>query len=436
MVARIQQFFKQHQVKGPVLLGMSGGIDSMVLGHLLLETPIPFEVAHVNYGLRLTANEDASFVEDWCAQKYVSCHVRTVTKTERDGLSGSTQMWARSIRYDWFYELLNQRSLSHIILAHQQDDAVETHFINWIRGTGPRGYTIPMRSDDVLRPLLITSRSEIVAYAQAHNIHWREDESNQKHDYLRNRIRHLVIPQLKALNPGWDKTMGQNLRRLMGLQQLLAERIAYLEAKYLKAKSRHVVLDISWIRPDDSADELLLSELLQRYGVNYAQVKDLLRAKLSGKEVLAQDYTLTMDRAQIIIQPRRPSIDTAITWSNPELPVHFGGHQFTAITRKNWKIQADPCLATLDADLVQWPLQIDNWKEGDRFVPFGMDRMKKISDFMIDEKIPLSLKKNVPVVRSGNEICWVAGWRIDDRFKVTEQTRQVLLLRMDDEETI
>lgn len=409
-----------------ILLTVSGGLDSMVMADLFLRGGYDIEIAHCNFGLRgEESHRDEAFVLEWADQNSVNCYVKSF-----DLRDGSIQLEARNTRYQWFSELLLEHELDKIATAHHLNDSLETVLINLTRGTGIRGASgIPLRNGQIIRPLLCASKQELYNYAMDVGLEWREDSSNRKKDYDRNLIRHEVIPELEKLNPSLLNTFLYTSERLNFASEVLLQKVQKIKNRHLQREENRWVLSLHWIA--NASDEVILSEILSDYGVNYTTAKEVFRARgKSGKKFEVGGWLITMDREAIYI-------DQKISPKSEELTIkgtgkyHHGKSKFSIEERlKEDAVFTSENVAFFDADLLEFPLKIRLWKDGDKFRPIGMKGSKKISDFLIDKKVPVSKKKEVLVMESNNTIAWVIGYRISGHFKISSQTEKVIKISL------
>lgn len=413
-----------------LLLAVSGGIDSMVMAQLFLNAGISFSIAHVNYNLRgADSVADMKFVKSWAVKHEINFHFKEVQSTEYES-SESIQMLARKIRYDFFQKLINENGYNKIATAHHLDDSFETVLLNLVKGTGPMGLKgIPIRNENVFRPLMFATRDEIQKYASDYNIKWREDISNSKTDYQRNLIRREVTDILKKINPSLPNTFRDTLLRLEGAALIVTEKKAEIINRFLTIKADRSYFETTWL-VENNKDLLLLSEILSEYGFNFKQCKDVFRCILDkqvGKIFTSDKAKLNVDREKLIIDDLKGSSFEPIEINKDQTDVklkksalHF------EVLDDLLRLDPDPEIAFIDYELIKWPITIRPWSEGDHFIPLGMKGKKMISDFMIDSKIPLSLKSEVLIMESDDRIVWVIGHRISDLYKITPQTKKVL----------
>ncbi len=416
-----------------ILLAVSGGIDSMVMAHLFLESPYAFAVSHINFGLRgAESNRDELMVKEWCAKHEIRCFVQHAPKEIFEGKE-STQMAARDFRYRYFDELMQKEGFHKLATAHHLDDSLETVLFNFSKGTGLRGLRgINPISRDIIRPMLFSDKEEILKYAEKAKIQWREDASNDSDTYQRNKIRHHVVPVLKTINPGLMRSFSGVTDRVNDAQSLIEE-IAENILKAHKCSDAGIVrIDLKWINQYRNPSAIL-NEILWKYGFSFLQVSQIqssIVAGVSGKLFYSDLYELNLDRDQFIIREKESFFYEDAKLRIPGITI-IGNKWIDADVVVGNEIEdpSDQCVAYLDLKKLS-KLTITHWEEGDTFYPLGMKGKKKVSDFMIDSKIPLTLKKDVLILKSEGEIAWIVGYRIDDRFKVTRETQKMLRLQL------
>lgn len=404
-----------------ILLAVSGGVDSMVMATLFVHHAIgPLAVVHMNFTLRGEASDgDAAFVSDWASRQGIPCYTKTVDTRGIAAQRGiSIEMAARDLRYDWFEQIRQQLGFGYIAVAHNANDDVETVLLNLVRGTGLRGLCgIPQRNESIIRPLLGVTRQAIESYAHTQQIAFRVDATNAQTDFARNKIRHQVLPVLREMAPALETRMGRNKahwhQALALLDGLAAQKRAEVFAKTDGAET----LSIAALCRDGHAS-YWLHEFLAPYGFSSRQTEAVAKALhgQSGKCFYAPGYVLVMDREVLrLTKPtegvsERPFTQYEIT----ERPPHF-------------HFPDNPWVACIDADKVTTPLTIRTWQPGDRMQPLGMNHFKKISDILVDMKVPLDIKAQVQVVCAGADIVWLVGYRLDHRYRVTPATTRLLV---------
>ncbi|MEX0275511.1 MAG: tRNA lysidine(34) synthetase TilS [Flavobacteriaceae bacterium] len=413
-------------VKSPFLLACSGGIDSMVLAHLCHILQLRFSLAHCNFGLRGAESDgDADFVEKFGEAIDKKVFIKPFNTSEYVSQHKvSVQMAARTLRYEWFGELMRKKDIPFLVTAHHADDSLETFLINLSRGTGLEGLVgIPERNGHTRRPLLPFSRAEIENYAQQNNLMWREDSSNQETQYLRNRIRHHIVPELKELHPTFLDNFMHTLQFLQESQQLNKAYAHSLREGLLVKKEGHWEISVEklkMLRPLKPHLYLLFGA----YGFSeWNNVVHLVSAT-NGKEVRSHSHRLIKYRENLILAPleKKGLSEYIIPKGVGEItePVHLKLHSVEQIVpHTNHTIY-------VDADSMVPPLRIGKWKAGDIFYPAGMKGKKKLSKFLRDEKMDKVAREGQWLLFSGNDVVWVIGLRADARFQVTKQTTKIL----------
>lgn len=413
------------------LLACSGGMDSMALANLLLQAGIPFEIAHVNFKLRDEESDgDQSFVENWSQRHQVPFHLK-VADTKQLSLSQgiSIQMAAREIRYAFFEDIRAKFNLDGILLAQHEDDQLETIFLNLLRGTGIEGiYGMSDRKGWLIRPLLPFSRTELTDFMSSSGFEWREDSSNEKSDYKRNKLRHHGLPAIYGLEADARKNLLTSFERLKDTGRAFSGLFDYWKATSIVEKDGIQLLkypDIAHLPGGAS----LLYFWLRPFGFNSNQAQqiwDCLADIHPGTVFIGKDFQLWMDRTKMLLCPKSSPFEPILMKGDEkEVKLPEGTYDLSRSTEpKSIDLQLQNAL--LDEDQLEFPLEIRLWKEGDRFVPLGMQSEKKISDFLIDLKVPLPKKQEVKVLVSGNRIAWVIGMRIADWAKITPATRHTI----------
>ncbi len=422
-----QKLFQSEQ---KVLLAVSGGIDSMAMVHLFQQANFNFAIAHCNFHLRGKESDgDQLMVEKEANRCSVPFYARSF-KTEEYAREHriSIQMAARDLRRDWFEKLLINEGYDVIATAHHLNDSLETILFNLAKGTGISGLKgISPKKGNYIRPLMFASREMILNYVKANNIVWREDRSNSSIKYHRNMIRHKVVPELKKINPNLEETFSQSLQKITASERIYRSVIDKYKIALIEVTGDGFRIDKSKLK---SIKELriILFELLEEYGFNFHQVKDILPALegQSGKSFFSKDYQLVVDRQFLFISKKNEEkiVEAFVGRNKASLEVFKNRLTFEKADPEEVEFSEDKDIVFLDYDKLEFPLIVRKWKHGDRFQPLGMKHKKKLSDFMIDEKIPLNLKKQVLVLTSGENLVWVIGLRIDDRYKITKQTRK------------
>jgi tRNA(Ile)-lysidine synthase len=436
MLNQFLQFIKKHALilEGEkLLLAVSGGLDSMVLLELCRQAKFNIKVAHCNFGLRsIESDGDAEFVKRKTSQFGLEYFERKFdTKGYANSHGISTQMAARDLRYKWFEDLIVENKLDKLLVAQHLDDNIETVLLNLFRGTsisGLRGMrTISGRT---IRPLLNFKKIEIENFAKENEVEWREDSSNAIDDYKRNFVRHNLVPLLPKLNEGFHDTFKRTLAKNAEVEQVFDLRIADLQS-LLKRDGELIKIDKSEL-VELNVGAFQLSMLLTDFGFNYDQCLDIMNSlsALVGSEFLTKSHVLIIDRESLIIEPKLEGLFSPLSIDrvNQTYPLNHCQYDFS-FHSGSLKIINDPEMGFIDASKLVFPLQIRSIREGDSFCPLGMKGRKKLSDFMIDEKIPLNLKRKMLVLTSGRDIVWIVGHRLDDRYKITKSTEHFLQIK-------
>lgn len=432
MIQQFKEYLRatcQVKPEDKLLVACSGGVDSMVLTHLLRQMNQPIVVAHCNFQLRTEAAEDELFVKEYCKkQGLVFVSTQFDTKHFKAEWGMSTQMTARKLRYDWFAKVMAEQQCTSLAVAHHLEDSLETALGNLVRGTGPIGMRgiLPKR-DEVVRPLLFATKKQVIQYAESIGLQWREDRSNLSDDYQRNRIRHHVIPELENENPQfWS-----NAQRFLETQQ---EWVSFVEANVKSRLSE-------WGWPKSSVDvnklsphpKLWLTLMLGEFGYQYAQIVEMEKRLFTEetKVFLSDSHEVTLSRGQLTLSKKDSQKQLEFQANSleelGELPfisradiVDVGEFEFSGMKEK----QAF-CL-----DKIQWPLTFRTWKTGDKMKPLGMRGSKLVSDILTDDKVNAGEKRQVKVMVSGNDILWLLSGRMSDDYKVTSLSKRVLSITL------
>jgi len=419
-----------------ILAAVSGGMDSVLMVHLLKSAGYNFGIAHCNFQLR--AGESTGD-EQFCRQLAQQLNVPFYT-TSFDTLAFaadtkvSIQMAARTLRYQWFEQVRQQAGYSVIALAHHQNDAIETILLNLTRGTGIAGlHGILPKNGLLVRPLLFLSHDEIQQLISSLQIPYREDSSNASAKYARNKIRLEVVPRLKELNPALERTFENNLQHFRELEILLNLRVAELQQKVVVVNDHesHIMLkDIISLEPK----RLLLFNLLQPYGFNETSIDDLISVlgKHPGRVFESESFRLILDRDKLILVSKNDGQQPAVLINMQDKEINYGHYKLNILQDDSPLIvKNNPMAVSIDAALLIYPLTLRRWQQGDHFIPLGMKGRKKVSDFFVSEKVPLHQKDEIPLLVNGNgDIIWISGYRLADNYKVTQNTKKVVIFEL------
>ncbi|MDO6439946.1 tRNA lysidine(34) synthetase TilS [Cyclobacterium sp. 1_MG-2023] len=422
-------------VQLPYLVAVSGGVDSVVLAHLLTKAGFKISIAHCNFQLRgVASDEDELFVINLGRQLGVPVHTKAFDTHAYMGNHGiSLQMAARELRYSWFKELNSCLETDGVLVAHHADDQIETVMLNLLRGTGIEGvYGMSSKRDFIRRPLLPFSRNEIKTYLESNGLQWREDQSNAKTIYKRNFIRHKFLPLLLEFDPKGPELIQYSFDRLKDTGKAFFHFFDLWVNEHVVSEEGYEVLPFSSLvgLPGKSS---LLFYWLRKKGFVYAQIEDILYAverQEAGRQFLSEGWLLNIDRDCLILGKQTEEADRIeIGFADDGFALR--GKQRYSCSQLNKAAVLDRSAqnALLDFDLLEFPLVLRNWKKGDKFMPLGMQNFKKVSDFLIDKKVPLIKKNEVKVMCSGDKIVWLVGLRIDDRFKISSRTKKVFYVK-------
>ena len=424
---RVQRFIEERSLftpKDKLLVALSGGADSVALLRVLLSLGYACECAHCNFHLRgEESDRDEAFVLHLCRELNVKLHVTHFDTNEYAHKHRlSIEMAARKLRYDWFEKLLEQNGASTIAVAHHRDDSVETFLLNLIRGTGINGLKgISARNGHIIRPLLKESRESVIDYLNGIGQDFITDSTNLQDEFIRNKIRLNILPLMKEINPSVIQSIDSVSERLSEVADIYNhDRKEALSKKMIHTSESEYVIQIKDVL-SDIAPLSLLHEALSPLGFNSSQTKAIFShisksLPQSGKSFLANDWEVLCDRKELIVRQRN------LSFAIPQL--HVEERTRNSIP----EIPTDRHIACLDADKINLPLTIRKWETGDKFIPLGMKGKKKVSDYLTDKKFTLHQKEQQYVVCCGKDIVWVVNERIDNRFRITDDTQKVLMV--------
>lgn len=423
----IQKYIEEKRLftlRDGVLVAVSGGADSVALLRALLALGYRCEAAHCNFHLRgEESGRDERFVRELCLKLGVTLHVThfdTAAYARQHRVS--IEMAAREMRYGWFEQLRRERGLAVIAVAHHRDDSVETFLLNLVRGAGINGLKgISPLNGCIARPLLDVSRQDILDYLHRLGQEYVTDSTNLQDEYMRNKIRLNVLPLLRELNPSAGESIAETARRLSDVALIYNKEIEAGKGRVMQEPGRVLISRLM----EEAAPAALLFEILHPLGFNSVQVGDVFRSLSAqpGKRFVSAGWEVLRDRTELLIQPRKRELE-GLPGDMPELVME------TVAVTPVFVIPRSKDTACLDADKVVLPLTVRKWRQGDKFVPFGMKGKKNVSDYLTDRKFSLFQKESQYVVCSGDKIVWLVGERSDDRFRVTEETERVLVIRL------
>lgn len=424
---------KLFEVTDNILLTVSGGKDSMVMIHFFKQNNLSFGVAHCNFKLRgEAADKDEQFVKEFSERHNIPFYtIDFDTQEYATGKGISIQMAARELRYEWFEKIRNKNNYKYIATAHHKNDVAETMLINLIKGTGLAGlHGIANKYGKIIRPLLCFNRAEIDNYAGKHNVSFREDVSNSDTKYIRNSVRHNVIPELEKINPSIIETLNCEANQFYNDEKIIINKISDEKKRLFIEEPDGFKIEIKELKKLNPLASYLFF-FLRDYGFNSSDAANIIEGLdgQSGKIFYSSNHEIVRDRGFLILKKREGnSIKKIEIKSYNDFPFQ---NKIIDIT-DDFDIEKKKEYAYLDADKIQFPMVLRTWEKGDVFQPFGMNGNKKVSDFLIDNKISIVEKKRVKVLESNHQIIWLVGKRIDDKFKITSSTKKVLLLSVED----
>jgi tRNA(Ile)-lysidine synthase len=413
-----------------LLLAHSGGVDSSVLAHIFLKKQINFSVAHCNFKLRSDESDgDLEFVKDWCNNNNIKFFSKVFYVKEYKIINKkSIQESARDLRYNWFNDLIKEFNFDILVTAHHLNDQLETFLINCIRGTGILGLLGIPQTEKIARPLLEISKKEILIYAKKNKIRWREDNSNSKNEYLRNRIRNQVISPLEQIKPNTIENFQTTLFNLSNTEEFLNIQFNRIKEQIFKYDAKTIHINIELLKKQKPLN-FCLFHLFSPFGFDDKEVEKLMYSN-SGKVITSSSHRLIRNRDEFLLAPltnkKKYSITIDIYKNNNQLPFDLQMKTKNFTSKDNWMSNE----AFLDKDLLKNPLHIRKYKKGDYFYPQGMVGKKLLSKFFKDEKYSLLEKEQQWLLCSEDEIVWVVGRRCDRRFTANSNTKNKILMRL------
>lgn len=434
---RFQEYVAQNQLfdeKDRILLAVSGGRDSMLMTYLFLQSGFTFSVAHCNFQLRGEESEkDERLVVDFCKKNEIKCHVThfdTEHFAKENGLS--IQMAARELRYSWFDSLIHKHGYDVVAIAQHHNDQIETFFVNIFRGTGIRGlHGILPKKKRIVRPILFLEAEEVFHALKKFEIPYRDDQSNFSTDYLRNKIRLQLVPEMRKINPHFEDTMRKNIRHFQEEESVFEFFLQREREKYFTEKEQWIEIDKSVFK--EYRDKLaVLYQIFKPFSFSKGVLRDVL-SHLNDQPGLVFEsaaYEMLLDRDMFLLRAKDHG-----DWKNDQVMLEgFEGEVVLEEYSLSWQHQniqnvivserADT--AFVDAEKLVFPLKVRKWKKGDVFIPLGMRGKKKLSDFFVDRKLSRFEKEGVKLLLNGNaEVIWVIGMRLDNRYKIEEKTKKV-----------
>lgn len=440
LLNQFQNYVKTHDLfhhEHKLLLACSGGRDSMILAHFLKENNYHFEIAHCNFQLRKEeSHEEAQFVQKFCKENNIKFHYKTF-ETEQYAKENklSTQLAARQLRYDWFESLKKDHQFDYLLTAHHKSDQLETVLINFINGTGVKGLKgISKKKEFIIRPLLFTDRKSINQYIEEHEIKYKEDSSNASTKYMRNNLRHEIIPKLLEINPSLEKHIQDFSERMIESQSIIDLHIEKELKHILKEENGIHTIDIPRLIKT-SYTSTLLKYILKKFNFDSSswlhEVQKLIQAG-SGKSIQNKEYQILKHRKQLLIKniDDQRNIVQIKNWTNK---IHLDSMSLKIGSIPSHKIgKQEKDTVYIDTKTISFPITFRKYKEGDYFYPLGMGmKKKKVKKFFIDQKLSQFDKQDIWIMEDANKkIIWILAHRLDERFEAKKNSKEVIKLSL------
>jgi len=437
MLNQFERFIAKYQlqeINQPILVAVSGGIDSVVLCHHMHAAGVPFAIAHVNFGLRGGESDADDIFVAGLAETYEVAHHRKFVDTNSYAaeFKVSIQMAARTIRYDWFNELIQEHDYHGVAVGTHLNDQIETAILNLTKETGLSGLTgIQEHRDRIYRPLIQCSRKEIEAYAEQHELAWRSDSSNNDTHYQRNLIRHAVLPVLEKINPALERSFNKSFEHLKQVEEFVTYQANQILERALQKKPDQESIKKSLV--EHPSNQYILYHWLKPYGFSADQIRNIINAQQGARFYNSKQQVLTVERSQFILFYNAESdITDSLTIHEDMREFSLGKYTFTTeiIPVKEYEVVKDSAYGQLDYDKLRFPLTVRTWKRGDRIKPLGMNGFKKVSDVWIDAKASHAEKTNTPIWLSGEQLVWISGYMLSNDLRIAEDTKNVYLIRI------
>lgn len=414
-----------------LLLAVSGGVDSVVLCELCKQSGYDFAIAHCNFQLRgADSDRDETFVKDIADKYKVPFHlVKFDTTNEAKQRKLSIQETARELRYKWFEEIRKQHQYHYILTAHHADDNIETVLLNFFRGTGVKGLRgIEVKHSHIVRPLLFARRSQLEEFIKENGLEYVTDSTNLKDDYSRNYLRLNVLPLVKEHFSESDKNILENIDRFKEIEILYQQAIEQHKKKLLEYRGEEIHIPVLKLKKSAPLRSIVY-EITKEFGFSSQQTNEIIALLDSetGKYIASSTHRIFKNRNWLIIAPLETgkAENIFIEKNIDDLQFANGRLQFEMISGTDFKLPNSNFIACLDADEISFPLILRKWKQGDYFYPLGMKKKKKLSRFFIDQKLSKTDKEKIWVIEMDKKIIWIVGHRIDERFKVTDKTKEI-----------
>jgi tRNA(Ile)-lysidine synthase len=455
LLKKFTDFIKKEnlfQPKDKLLLAVSGGVDSVVLCELCKQADYDFVIAHCNFQLRGEESErDEQFVRELAKKYNAEIFVKkfdTEKYAEENKLS--IQVAARELRYGWFNQIVNGQlsmvnghagfihhsplTIHHILTAHHANDNIETLLINFFKGTGISGLRgILPKHGKIIRPLLFAKKEELLEFAKENNLSYVEDSSNVSDKYTRNYFRNQLIPSVQKVFPQVEDNLLNNIQRFKDIETLYQQSIELHKKKLLEKKGEEIHIPVLKLFKSDPLPTIVY-EIIKDFGFTSNQTEEVIKLlnSDSGKYVQSHTHKIIKNRNWLIITSSLTTVAENILIEEEDKVVEFSNSklEMKQISAAGYKLSGSESVAQLDSDEIKFPLLLRKWKQGDYFYPLGMKKKKKLSRFFIDQKLSLTEKENIWVLEMNKKIIWIVGKRIDDRFKITPKTKNILKISL------
>lgn len=428
-------FSKEHHL----LVACSGGVDSVVLVHLLNSLGYRITILHCNFQLRGDESKrDEIFVRQLSSSLNLDCKIKHFdTEEAMKGMKKGVQETARVLRYTWFQEQLDQYATMgdhpFLLTAHHLDDQCETIAFNFFRGTGIAGLTgMNLKDRNIVRPLLFASKAQILSYASEHKFIWVDDSSNKESVYARNQLRNEVFPAIEKVIPSFKQNLAHNIKRFQEVELIYRQQISLIKKKFIEKKGDAYAIPVNKLKAAAPLDSIVF-EIFSDYGFTSSQIEEFKKLLIadSGSYIESDTHRVLKNRDWLIIDPIQEVLSEVFLVEKDDASISFGSHQLEISLHENCQSPSSSMNeAWLDTKRISFPLVIRTWKKGDYFYPLGMKKKKKVSKFLIDQKLSKTEKEKQFVIESNKKIVWVVGKRIDDRFKILPTTKNIIKLKL------
>ena len=440
LLQKFIEFIKNENLflpKDKLLLAVSGGVDSVVLCELCKQAGFDFAIAHCNFKLRGEESErDEQFVRELAKMYNVEIFIKQF-ETEKYAVQNKAgiQEAARNLRYEWFKELVQLQTINYklqtkLVTAHHANDNIETLLLNFFKGTGISGLRgILPKHEKIIRPLLFARKEELLGFAKENNLRYVEDSSNTSDKYTRNYFRNQLIPSIQKVFPQAEDNLLDNIKRFKDTEILYRQSILLHTKRLLEQKGEETHIPILKLLKSEPL-ETIIYEIITNFGFTSHQTEEIIKLlqSESGKYVQSSTHRILKNRNWLIISPNNTRLAENVLIEENDKAIQFanGILKIEKLIADNFQLSTVNSIAMLDADEIEFPLLLRKWKQGDYFYPLGMKKKKKLSRFFIDQKLSLTEKENVWVLEMNKKIIWITGRRIDDRFKTTPNTKNIL----------